>query len=223
MQADFWKERWRRGQIGFHQSEVDRHLRAHWEGLGLTHASRVFVPLCGKTIDVLWLQERGHCVSGVELSAVALEAFCLEHGVPARRHGSGAFDIYAAERLTLYCGDFFDLTPGLLGPVDAIFDRAALIAWQPERRRAYVDHLTRLTRDGCKMLLVTVEYPQSQMEGPPFAVAADEVHALFGADFSIRRLARENTLAREHRFRARGLTEFHEVCYALTRMSAPPS
>ena len=223
MQADFWKERWRKGQIGFHQIEVDRNLRAHWDGLGLKEASRVLVPLCGKTLDLLWLQERGHWVDGVELSVVALEWFCLERGVPARRRRSGAFDTYAADRLRLFCGDFFDLTPELLGPVDAIYDRAALIAWEPERRRAYADHLTALTRKDGQMLLVTVEYPQSQMAGPPFAVAADEVEGLFGANFSIRKLAREDTLAREQRFRARGLTELHEVCYALTRISESDS
>jgi thiopurine S-methyltransferase len=206
------------GQIGFHQSAVDPHLEQYWPGLGVADDCRVFVPLCGKSLDLLWLRERGHSVTGVELSAIALESFCMEHGIPARRRKLGAFDVYEAPKLTLFCGDFFALTPELLGPVSAVYDRAALISWAPELRAAYVDHLTALTKPGTQMLLVTVEYPQPQMTGPPFSVSTDDVQRLFARNFAIQELAREDTLAREARLRARGLTELHEVCYALTRL-----
>ncbi len=110
LQPEFWHERWRVGQIGFHQSAVDQNLRDHWPALGLTGGSRAFVPLCGKSLDLLWLREQGHSVAGVELSAVALESFCLEHGIPARRRTLDHFDVYEAANLQLYCGDFFALT-----------------------------------------------------------------------------------------------------------------
>ena len=218
MQPDFWHARWRLGQIAFHQSAVDPHLLEHWPELGLASASRVFVPLCGKSLDLLWLLERGHGVTGVELSAVALESFCMEQGIPARRGALGVFELYEAANLELYCGDFFALTPELIGACAAVYDRAALIAWAPEQRGAYVEHMAALTSPGTQTLLITLEYAQAQMSGPPFSVGADEVERWYGRHHSIQRLSRQDVLANEPRFRSRGVTELHEVCYRLTRL-----
>jgi thiopurine S-methyltransferase len=217
LQPDFWHKRWQIGQIGFHQSAVDRHLERHWPGLGLASHSRVFVPLCGKSLDLLWLRERHQSVTGVELSAVALEAFCMENGVPARRRVLDNFDVYEAPKLRLYRGDVFALTPELLGTVSALFDRAALISWAPELRADYVAQATALTSPGTQTLLVTVEYAQSQMAGPPFSVNADEIDRLYARSHAIELLSREDVLANEPRLRSRGLTQLSEVCYRLTR------
>ena len=108
MQPDFWLDRWRAAQIGFHQAATDRHLMAYWPNLKLPASSSVFVPLCGKSLDLLWLNARGHSVAGVELSPIALESFCMEHGIPARRRVLADFDVYQAERLALFRGDFFN-------------------------------------------------------------------------------------------------------------------
>jgi thiopurine S-methyltransferase len=218
LQPEFWHDRWRTGQIGFHQSAVDRNLRQYWPDLGLASNSRAFVPLCGKSLDLLWLCERGHSVTGVELSTVALESFCMEHGVPAKRRLLDDFDVYEAPKLQLFRGDFFALTPELLGPIPAVYDRAALISWIPELRAAYVKRITALTNPGTQTLLVTMEYPQEQMKGPPFSVAADEVDRLYAQHHEIRPLSRQNVLANEPRLRSRGVTQLHEVCYRLTRL-----
>jgi len=218
LQPDFWHERWRAGQIGFHQSAVDKHLTRHWPDLGTLEQGRVFVPLCGKSLDLLWLRERGHSVVGVELSAVALESFCMEHGIPARRRTIAGFEVYEAPNLQLYCGDFFTLTSELLGSVSAVYDRAALISWKPERQAAYVEHITALTSPDTQTLLITLEYPQSQMKGPPFSVSADDVARLYARKHSIEELSRQNILADEPRHRSRGVTELHEVTYRLTRL-----
>jgi thiopurine S-methyltransferase len=218
LQPEFWQARWRTGQIGFHQSRVDRNLEEHWPELGVAKSSRVFVPLCGKSLDILWLVERGHSVAGVELSAVALESFCMEHGIPARRRTLGRFDVYETERLELYCGDFFAITPDILGAVSAVYDRAALISWVPELRESYALHMTALTTPGTQTLLVTMEYPQAQMSGPPFSVGAGEVAHLYGRSHAIRELSKHDVLASEPRLRARGVAQLHEVCYRLTRL-----
>lgn len=218
MRPEFWHERWRVGQIGFHQSAVDRHLREHWPTLGLTEGSRVFVPLCGKTLDLEWLRERGHSVAGVDLSAVALESFCMEHGIPAKRRTVDGFDVYEAAKLQLFCGDFFALTPELLGVFSAVYDRAALISWTPEVRAAYVAHVAALTAPGTRTLLITMEYPQEEMSGPPFSVSADEVDRLYAPSHAIQQLSKQDILANEPRLRARGLTQLHEVCYRLIRL-----
>lgn len=218
MRPKFWRERWRTGQIGFHQSAVDSRLKQHWADLELAAGSRVFVPLCGKSLDLEWLRERGHFVAGVELSAVALESFCLERGIPAKRRTQGRFDVYEAPNLRLFCGDFFALTSELLGDVAALYDRAALISWAPEMRTSYVEHIAALTRPGTQTLLLTLEYPQAQMSGPPFCVGADEVVRLYARHHAIEELSKHDVLASEARLRSRGLTQLHEVCYRLTRL-----
>jgi len=218
LQQEFWHERWSTGQIGFHKNAVDRHLQQHWPSLGIASDSRVFVPLCGKSLDLKWLCERGHSVAGVELSAVALESFCMEQGIAARRRTVGGFDVYEAAGLQLYRGDFFALDEELLGEISALYDRAALISWTSEMRPAYVEHLAALTRPGTQTLLVTLEYPQAQMSGPPFSIDAGELARLYSRRHAIEELARDDILASEPRLRSRGVTRLHEVCYRLTRL-----
>lgn len=217
MQPEFWHERWRTGQIGFHQPAADPHLIEHWPTLGVAAGRGVFVPLCGKSLDVLWLREQGHRVTGVELSAVAVECFCMEHGIPAKRRRQDSFDCFEAGQLNLLCGDFFSLTPKLIGPIAAAYDRAALISWAPELRVPYVDQMSSLMPSGSQTLLIVMEYPQAQMAGPPFSLTAREVERLYAARYGIQELSRHNILATEARLRARGLTELYEVCYRLTR------
>lgn len=218
MQPDFWLNRWRTAQIGFHQTAVDRHLKAYWPQLKLPARSNVFVPLCGKSLDMLWLQASGHAVTGVELSPLALESFVMEHGIPARRRVLEDFDVYEADGLTLFCGDYFKLTPALLGSVSAVYDRAALISWLPAAREPYVQHLTSLTSSGAQTLLIVVEFPEEQMSGPPFPVSRDAVQNLYADHYSIEELGRHEILELEPRLKARGLTELREVCYRMTRL-----
>lgn len=217
MQPEFWHERWRAGQIGFHQASADRNLTRHWPVLRLARGSRVFVPLCGKSLDMLWLRDRGHHVVGIDLSAIALEQFCMENGIPARRRVQGEFDVYETPEFTLYRGDYFALTHADLKDLAAVYDRAALIAWSPELRSPYVEHLAALVKPGTQMLLITLEYPQPQMPGPPFSVMREEVERLYSPHFTLRELDRQDILANDARWRARGLNELFEVSYHLVR------
>jgi thiopurine S-methyltransferase len=217
MEPQFWHERWRTGRIGFHQRSIDRSLQAHWPRLEMGPESRVFVPLCGKSLDLLWLRDRGHWVTGIELSVTAAEAFFLENGIAARRRVEEAFDIYETERIRLIRGDFFALTPAQLGRAEAVYDRAALISWMPALRAPYVEHLASLLAPAARMLLISLEYPQSQMAGPPFSVTRDEIMRLYSPKFSIQEIARQDILASEARLRSAGVTELFEVCYLLVR------
>jgi thiopurine S-methyltransferase len=214
---EFWLERWTSGQIGFHQARVSPDLERHWPDLKCAPGTRVFVPLCGKSLDLLWLRDRGHPVVGVELSDLALQAFCAENGIPARRRGTPNFDVYEARDLELFSGDFFQITPALLGNSGVVYDRAALISWSEPLRGAYARHLTDLTPAAAVMLLITLEYPQEQVAGPPFSIPSDEVHRLYSEHFTVQQLSRRDILPHEPRMRARGLTELHEACYRLTR------
>ena len=218
MQPDFWLNRWRAAQIGFHQAAVDRHLKAYWPLLNLPMDSPVFVPLCGKSLDLMWLREGGHSMTGVELSPVALESFLMEHGIPARRRVLADFDVFEAEGLKLYRGDFFKLTRAQLGNSTAVYDRAALISWTPEARQSYVKQLTSLTSPGTQTLLIAVEYPPEQMQGPPFPLTRGTIEELYLGHYSIEELGRHEILELEPRLKARGLTELREVCYRMTRL-----
>jgi len=218
VQPDFWLDRWRTAQIGFHQAAVDRHLKAYWPRLMLPAGSPVFVPLCGKSLDLMWLRDQGHPVKGVELSHVALESFLMEHGIPAMRRVLSDFDVYESDGFTLFRGDYFKLTPALLGSVSAVYDRAALISWTPAAREAYVKHLTSLTSPGTQTLLIAVEYPPEQMSGPPFPLTRDTIENLYARHHSIQELGRHEILELEPRLKARGLTELSEVCYRMTRL-----
>jgi thiopurine S-methyltransferase len=216
--SDFWLDRWRNGQTGFHQSSVDGNLIRHWRALALPESSRVFVPLCGKSLDLLWLRAQRHAVVGIELSDIALQAFFAENGVAARRRALPDFDLYEAENLQCFRGDLFNLTAERLGRVAAVYDRGSLVSWAPELRGRYVEHLTALTGKGTQALLITLEYPQAEMKGPPFSVDSEEVRRLFSGHHSIDELARGDVLANEPRLRARGLSSLTEVCYRLARL-----
>ncbi len=214
MDAEFWLQRWREGQTGFHRPEVNPRLASFWSRLRLQPGDQVFVPLCGKSLDMLWLREQ-YAVLGVELSQLAVDAFFLENALQAEHAPQGAFTVHRTERLTLLCGDFFDLEPAQLERVSAVYDRAALIALPKPMRARYAAHLAGLLPSVTPMLLITLEYDQVQMDGPPFSVSEQEVETLFGSRWSIRCLHREELLASEPRFRERGLTGLSENVYLL--------
>jgi thiopurine S-methyltransferase len=214
MQPEFWLERWQQNQIGFHQGRVNPYLQQFWPQLGMKPFTRVFVPLCGKSSDMLWLRAQGHEVIGVELSELAIRAFFEENGVALEVRSEDGFLVFEGDGIRLYCGDFFRLQPRHVEGVNAVFDRAALIALPPEMRPAYVAHLHALLVPGTEMLLVSFEYPQTQMQGPPFSVEEGEVRALYHAD-SIRLLHSADILDQEPRFRERGVTRLQEKVYAL--------
>lgn len=163
----------------------------------------MFVPLAGKSLDLVWLAGRGHEVVGIELSAIAVRDFAAEHGSPPR--------------IDLRQGDLFELSPASLGPIEAVFDRASLVALPPPIRRRYAAKLAELSPRGTRTLLVTMEYDQSRMPGPPHSVPEDEVHALFGATHDIEFVERDSALADFPRFAQRGVDALAEAVYRLTR------
>lgn len=221
MEPEFWLQRWRRGEIGFHLDQPNPRLVAHWSALALPAAARVLVPLCGKSRDLAWLAERGHHVIGVELSSIAVTDFFREQLAPSHPLPGpsrwGNFDRYRTGNLEILCGDCFDLERSLVGPLGAVYDRAALVALPEPLRQRYVRLLTELLPSGAQMLLVTFDYPQAEMAGPPFSVGPNAVQALYGAHFAIELLASADILDAEPRFRQRGLRRLHEHVFHLRR------
>lgn len=216
MEKGFWHERWERQEIGFHQDEINPHLRQYWAGLGLAHGGLVFVPLCGKSRDMLWLGDQGHRILGVELSPIAVEAFFRENGYKSQHTSGGKFDRYDADGIRILCGDYFDLRKDDLVGVTAMYDRASLIALPPEMRNRYVEHLAGILPPATQVLLIAVNYPQPEMPGPPFAVSPDEVDALYCKYASVELLAKMDVLAQNPRFEERGLSRLEENVFLLT-------
>jgi thiopurine S-methyltransferase len=215
MHAEFWQARWSRSEIGFHLAEVNPYLQQYWPTLGLTDGARVLVPLCGKSLDLAWLAGQGYQVVGVELAQRAVEDFFAEHKLQPVVSEVGAFRLYRAGAVEIYCGDFFALTAQHLAGCTALYDRAALIALPPEMRARYVSHLTQVLPSGSQGLLVTLDYEQAQMDGPPFAVADDEVQRLFAPGWQLQELASADVLGENWRFLKRGLERLDERVYRL--------
>ncbi len=212
MESQFWHQRWALNQIGFHQAEIQPLLRQHWPQLKPAPGQGVLVPLCGKSRDLWWLQEQGQRVVGAELSPVAVQAFYAEAGVAAIATDHGDLQRWHAQEITLYCGDFFALQPADVADCQLLYDRAALIALPPPMRRAYATHLHALFPKGARLLLITMDYPASEMAGPPFSVGESEVRELFS---SVKVLSSDDRLAANPQLAQRGVTRVFETAYLI--------
>ena len=180
MEHQFWHEKWETGDTPFHEDDFHPFLNRHWPSLGVAPGSKVFVPLCGKSRDMLWLLEQGYEVLGAELSELAAQSFFDENGLAVQRSEAGSFVRYRSERAQILCGDFFSLTPALLDGVAAVYDRAALIALSPELRARYAAKMKTLLPVDTRLLLITITCQNGQISGPPFRVFNEEVRSLYG-------------------------------------------
>lgn len=178
MEASFWHKRWENGEIAFHESQVNPYLIAHFEKLNLPTGARVFLPLCGKTLDIGWLLEQGYQVAGCELSPLAIQDLFNRLQLQVEITELGEIARYSARGIDIFVGDIFSLSADQLGPVDAIYDRAALVALPAEMRRLYADHVMQLTNNA-PQLVIAYQYDQSKMAGPPHSVSDEELQRLF--------------------------------------------
>lgn len=174
MESEFWHQKWEKNEIGFHRSGANPLLVSYFARLSLAPGSRVFLPLCGKTLDISWLVSNGYRVAGAELSQLAVDQFFMDLGIKPRTSVAGGLRLHSAENIDIFVGDIFDLSGALLGPVDAIYDRAALVALPEPMRQRYTQHLMDITLTA-PQLLVCYEYDQTLKAGPPFSVSRVEV------------------------------------------------
>lgn len=215
MQKEFWHEKWQSNQIGFNQPKPNQLLLQYFDTLNLRPGNRVFVPLCGKSIDMVWLASQGYEVLGVELSPIACSAFFNEHSIPVEVIQRDKFTIYKSKKISLISGDIFDLNKRTLGKVDAVYDKAALIALPDELRQRYATVLMNLITYKTPMLLITYIYDQNEMDGPPFAVDENKIVALYGAQFNIKLLCHQIAKDIPAHLREKGLTTASEEVYYL--------
>lgn len=203
-----WLDRWERGQTGWHEAGGNSALRKFWPGLAA--GSRVLVPLCGKSADLLWLAGQGYDVTGVELSEIAVRSFFAEAHIPFEFETVGGLLRFRSlqNALTIFCGDYFQYADDRH---DALYDRAALVALPAALRPRYVEHTKSLLKAEATQLLITLEYDQSGANGPPFSVLPDEVKGYWPG---LRRAGDLSALASmPPKFREAGLSEFVEAVW----------
>lgn len=217
MDAEFWHDKWNSQQVGFHRDSVNSLLKKHWPDLGLTSNSTIFVPLCGKTLDMCFLAQSGHQVIGCELSDVAVRQFFDENKLSFKLEKQDEFQCYLSDSITLYRGDFFSLPRLVTKVCDGFYDRAALIAWPEHMRVDYVKKLAELLPVGAKGLLVSLDYPQADYDGPPFAVSHDWIMANMTADFDISLLSELEVLNDNPKFVVKNVPWLTESVYKLVR------
>lgn len=188
METEFWHQKWASNEIAFHEGEANALLIRHFDTFSLLPGSRVFVPLCGKTRDIAWLLAKGCRIAGAELSAVAIDQLFAELGVQPTISSGDFMTCYHAPNIDIFVGDIFSLSRSALGSIDAIYDRAALVALPDAIRARYAKHLMEITGHA-PQLIITYEYDQQQMPGPPFSVSNEELRQHYVAGYDVTLLA----------------------------------
>jgi len=219
MEIEFWQQRWQDNQTGFHLDQVNPCLTDFWSSLGLHNSAEVLVPMCGKSLDMVWLSKQGHKILGVECSEKALNEFFSEQSLPRVIDSVDDFQSFKKDNYNLLLGDFFKLEKKLLSGVAAVYDRASLVALPENMRRNYVNLLINNLPKNVSILLITLDYDQSKMSGPPFSLSNEEVHSLYSGDFNISLLNEVDVLSEQPRFKERGLTYMIERVYKIVRES----
>lgn len=198
MNPEFWHNRWQEKRIGFNQSKVNPLLIKYWSDLNLPTGSRVFVPLCGKSIDMVWLAAQGYDVVGVELVESAVQAFFTEQNIQPDMHQHAEnteIKCYQGkllgQKVELWVADIFALTATDIGVIDAIYDKAALIALPADMRAGYSEQILRISGNA-PQLLITLNYDQSKKDGPPFSISHEQVQQYYDSHYQIAELASES-------------------------------
>lgn len=225
MEIDFWLDRWNNNQTGFHQRRVNPYLVYFFGEKGPSfeqrEALKVFVPLCGKSKDMLWLSQNGFKVFAVECSERAVKDFFEENALNYKHAKKDEHALYQssdlASQIEVFQGDFFGLQKHDLGQVTDIFDRASLIALPPEMRQQYAEKMAELQQPGTRTLLVTLTFDPEEMNGPPFSVTEEEVKRLYSKNFAIEKILFKDVIEEENGLKDRGLTALQETVYKLVR------
>ena len=210
MEPRFWIDKWKKQETGFHLPSAHPLLQKYFSKV-FTNQTSVFLPLCGKTQDLIFCSEQGLTVIGNELSELAIEQFFLANQLTPKTEISQKFVLREAENISIYQGDYFDLEEHIFENNHAIYDRAALVALPVKMRKNYVEKMKQLFPQAT-MLLITLEYNQQEMTGPPFSVTQEEVNSLFNFA-AIDLLYKQNIIDKEPKFEARGLSFFNECAY----------
>ncbi|RLA64356.1 MAG: thiopurine S-methyltransferase [Epsilonproteobacteria bacterium] len=220
MEKSFWIKNWKKNNIGFHNSEYNELLLKHFNSFTLEQSAKVLVPLCGKSLDLIWLATQGHHVTGVEVSPLAVENFFSENNFKFNSSVEEKFKRFSCQgpSLDILEGDFFDLNKEVLGRINFIYDRAAIVALPPDLRKKYTEVITSILTPGDQMLLVAMEYEFPELIGPPFPVFEHDIRAYYEKNFSIKILEEIVKEVDHPRFTEAGVKLWSRKIYKLVRI-----
>lgn len=213
MEAEFWVDSWNKGgtATSFHRGDVHPYLVKHLPPEFL-RGKNILVPLCGKSNDLTWFRDHGAHVWGIELVDKAIQQFFAEQEIS---YTQPTPQRYEAERLTILNQDFFSITPEIVGRVDLVYDRAALVALPSEMRMRYIAQINRLVPPGGQQFINTLEYAPT-LPTPPFSITPQDIQRYYGAEYRIEQL--ESPTLPEHRMVAKFNLDFlKEHAFLLTR------
>ena len=213
-----WLEFWENNEINWHSDVVTQELEEYLGLLKLESGDKVFFPLCGKSLDMIYILNQGFSIIGVELSDIGIKQFFHENELDFTISRVGEFNLYSAKNIEIYCGDFFSLTSKHLFDVKAVFDRKSLIALDRNLRQKYVKHLNDIISLGVRMLLITLHYPQHQMSGPPFSVDKSEVESLFSMAFKYQELKCFEDVENGSKLERAGVDYIENAAYCLLKV-----
>jgi len=213
-----WLHFWENNETNWHSDTITQELVEYFELFELEPGDKVFVPLCGKSLDMIYIVNQGFSVVGVEISEFGIRQFFKENDLKYTFTKVDDFYLYSSENLEIYCGDFFSLTSKHLNNVKAVLDRKSLIALEPDLRQKYVKHLNDIISLGVRILLVTLHYPQHQMSGPPFSVDKSEVESLFSMTFETRELKSFNDIENGSKLVRAGVDYINNAAYCLRKV-----
>jgi len=213
-----WHSRWESNKIGWHADQVNLQLIEYFSELNLVGGDKIFVPLCGKSLDMLYLLQRGIKVVGVEMSEIAAKQFFSENKLEYSVSKVDDLMLYEGDGIQIFCGDFFNLKASHLVDVKAVYDRASLIALDKALRQKYVNHLNDIISQDVRVLLLTLNYPQHQRVGPPFAVSKSEVDSLYGGSFQCQELQNITDIENEPMFLLQGVDFVEKAVYCLQKV-----
>jgi len=218
MKKEFWLEKWQNNKTGFHKNVTHPLLIKYIDKLQLKEGDTIFVPLCGKSLDMLWLNAHGYKVIGIELSELAVAQFFTENNLSYEKNDDGLFGIYTYENIVIYLGDFFEMTKEHCQTVSAVYDRAALIALPEGLVEKYVDKMAEIIPKDLPELLITLEFVKTSGSlGPPFTTTDKKVRCLFDGYTVIDILQEVDIVERETNFQEQGCDYVYERIYLITR------
>jgi len=189
MDREFWLEKWASNKIGFHEPTTHRLLKQWWPTMELSFNHRILVPLCGKSLDMTWLNEHHSSVTGIEISEIGAISFFEENNFKFRKDEFRKYSVLYANGIEIYCGDIFEIPPTVFNPFDCVYDRAALVALSPSDRKHYESFISKVTKPKAKMLLVTVDYDEELITPPPHIISRDTIEKTYSDRWDLTELS----------------------------------
>ena len=168
---------------------------------------------------MLWLRDQGMKIVGVELNEGAVKGFFEKNEIAFDVAPEGDYVVYRSDDIVIYCGDVLHLAAQQIADVTAVYDRAATVALPTDIREQYAARLAELLPAGAVMLLISMSYDESRMDGPPFSVPDTEVERLYQTHFDVRKMAEIAGPELVENLAERGLETLAETVYRLQRNS----